>query len=300
MWKALVLVMWASLLASLPYLASVAPPEAPPTPSPYAASEEPGATAYNAAVFFSMLLAATVGIYLALGRRRLLRALVYVVWFMLAVGVTQFYAVVYYLAGLLPEWAAEGAVLASPLAGAAVALMLWRGRGDMALGLLGGLAGGMLASVLPHATLLVIFALLPLYDFLMVYKGLLGRIIRRERAQRAAVQPAPQPSPHEGPSSPQPGRGGDSPLFGFVVRLGRMSLGVGDFVTYTAALTYVTAGLSHRMGPAAAALLPLGLALIYLGLRLTVKVFLRRWGYGPALPFPMLLLSPLIALAASI
>jgi len=41
----------------------------------------------------------------------------------------------------------------------------------------------------------------------------------------------------------------------------------------------------------------LGAVLIYFGLKLTVEVFLKRWGYGPALPFPILLLSPLIALA---
>jgi hypothetical protein len=48
---------------------------------------------------------------------------------------------------------------------------------------------------------------------------------------------------------------------------------------------------------AALAAVGVGAVLIYLGILLTERVFLRKWGYGPALPFPMLLLSPLIAAA---
>jgi len=63
------------------------------------------------------------------------------------------------------------------------------------------------------------------------------------------------------------------------------------------ALSFVAARLAAFGGAVALAAVALGVATIYAGLRLTVEVFLKRWGYGPALPLPILLLSPLIAAA---
>jgi Presenilin. len=79
-----------------------------------------------------------------------------------------------------------------------------------------------------------------------------------------------------------------------VVRLKTLSLGVGDFVVYSMALTFVAMRLAAYGREAALIAIGLGAVLIYFGLMLTVEVFLRRWGYGPALPIPMLLLSPLM------
>jgi hypothetical protein len=63
------------------------------------------------------------------------------------------------------------------------------------------------------------------------------------------------------------------------------------------ALSFLAMRLMQYGREAALAAVGVGAVLIYLGLLLTVKIFLRKWGYGPALPLPMLLLSPLIVVA---
>jgi hypothetical protein len=253
--------------------------------TPYVRAEDAGATMYNLALFFVLLVAATAVIYIMFTRRRLLSLFLSFIWFVLSVGVFQFYVIMYYWAGFIDEVNAVRLMWASLLFGALTVFLLRRRRGDLLLGFLGSLAGAMFVWLLPPATVVALLAALPIYDYVMVSKGLLGKMVRRSREMS--------------PPSAGGGEGGkaDTPLFGFVVRLKTLSLGVGDFVVYSMALSFLATRLVEYGRDTALIAVGLGAVLIYFGLMLTVEVFLKRWGYGPALPFPMLLLSPLIALA---
>jgi hypothetical protein len=200
----------------------------------------------------------------------------------LSVGVFQFYVILYYWAGVIDKVNAVRLMWLSLLFGGFVVYLLRRRRGDLLLGFLGSLAGVMFVWLLPQATVIALLSALPVYDYVMVRRGLLGKIV--EKAKEASPTAA--------------GRGkADTPLFGFVVRLKTLSLGVGDFVTYSMALSFLATRLMQYGREVALAAVGVGAVLIYLGLLLTVKIFLRKWGYGPALPLPMLLLSPLIVFA---
>ncbi|MEZ0318921.1 MAG: hypothetical protein ABWK05_02870 [Pyrobaculum sp.] len=277
---ALAVVVAAVLLGVAPALAGRSSEALPVEAAPYVKAEDPGATLHNLAVFFALLVAATVVIYLLFSRRRLLNLFLYFVWFILSVGVFQFYVILYYWYGFINEGTAVWLMWASLLFGMFVVFLVYKRRGDLLLGFLGGLAGAMFVWLLPDSTVMALLAALPVYDYLMVSRGLLGKIVKKSK----------EAAPSEA------GGRRDTPLFGFVVRLKTISLGVGDFVVYSMALSFVAMRLA-QMGPAVLLLVGAGALLIYLGFLLTVDVFLKRWGYGPALPLPLLLLSPLIAAA---
>lgn len=282
---ALALVAIAVLLGTAPLFFEMRVEPPPVQSAPYVRAEDVGATIHNVLIFFILLVGATAAIYILSTRRRLLSLFlyfIYFVWYILAVGVLQFYTILYYWTGLLDEVNAVRLMWASLLFGLAVAFLIRRRRGDLLLGFLGALGGVMFTWLLPEATVATLLVALPIYDYLMVSRGLLGKLVKKSRAAAGGGG----------------GRAaGETPLFGFVVRLRNMSLGVGDFVVYAMALAFVVMKLVHLGRVAALLSLAAGFVLIYLGLRLTVAVFLRRWGYGPALPLPLLLLSPLIAAA---
>ncbi|MFN3803922.1 MAG: hypothetical protein ACK4SY_02585 [Pyrobaculum sp.] len=274
----------ALLLVSLAVLAAVSPlyfkrqVGAPPVSiSPYVYGEDVGATLHNLAVFFILLTTATVFVYALFSRGKALRLFLYFAWFVLSTGVLQFYAVIYYWSGLLSEERAVWLIWASLPLGGLVVYLVYRKTGDLLLGLLGSLAGGMFVWLLPGMTIVALLFALPIYDYLMVAHGLLGKLVKKTK--EAAVQK---------------GGRGDTPLLGFVVRLNNLSLGVGDFVIYSMALTLVAMNFTKLGVFISLASIAIGIACIYIGLRLTVEIFLKRWGYGPALPFPILALSPLI------
>lgn len=281
---ALLVVVLAVLIGTGPAFIGQRTEALPVEPTPYVKAEDAGATMYNLALFFVLLVAATVVIYIMFTRRRLLSLFLSIIWFVLSVGVFQFYVIMYYWAGFIDEVNAVRLMWASLLFGALTVFLLRR-RGDLLLGFLGSLAGAMFVWLLPPATVVALLAALPIYDYVMVSKGLLGKMVRRSREMS--------------PPSAGGGEGGkaDTPLFGFVVRLKTLSLGVGDFVVYSMALSFLATRLVEYGRDTALIAVGLGAVLIYFGMKLTVEVFLKRWGYGPALPFPMLLLSPLIALA---
>ncbi|MCI4447652.1 MAG: hypothetical protein JHC20_07085 [Pyrobaculum sp.] len=279
---ALLLVVLAVLLGNGPAFIGRRTEALPVEPTPYAKAEDAGATMYNLALFFVLLVVATAVIYLLFTRRRLLSLLLYFIWFVLSVGVFQFYVILYYWAGVVDEVNAVRLIWISLLFGGFVAFLLHRRRGDLLLGFLGSLAGVMFVWLLPQATVVALLSALPVYDYVMVRRGLLGKIVKKAKE-----------------ASPAAAGGGktDTPLFGFVVRLKTLSLGVGDFVTYSMALSFLATRLIQYGREVALAAVGVGAVLIYLGLLLTVRIFLRKWGYGPALPLPMLLLSPLIVFA---
>lgn len=279
---ALLLVVLAVLLGNGPAFIGRRIEALPVEPTPYAKAEDAGATMYNLALFFVLLVAATVVIYLLFTRRRLLSLFLYFIWFVLSVGVFQFYVILYYWSGVIDETNAVRLMWISLLFGGFVVFLLHKRRGDLLLGFLGSLAGVMFVWLLPPATVVALLSALPIYDYVMVRRGLLGKIVKKAKEESPVAA----------------GRGkADTPLFGFVVRLKTLSLGVGDFVTYSMALSFLATRLMQYGREAALAAVGVGAVLIYLGILLTERVFLRKWGYGPALPFPMLLLSPLIAAA---
>ena len=279
---ALLLVVLAVLLGNGPAFIGQRTEALPVEPTPYAKAEDAGATMYNLALFFILLIVATAVIYLLFTRRRLLSLLLYFIWFVLSVGVFQFYVILYYWAGVIDEVNAVRLMWISLLFGGFVVYLLHRRQGDLLLGFLGSLAGVMFVWLLPQATLVALLSALPVYDYVMVRRGLLGKIVKKAK--------------EESPTAAGRGKA-DTPLFGFVVRLKTLSLGVGDFVTYSMALSFLATRLMQYGREAALAAVGAGAVLIYLGLLLTERVFLRKWGYGPALPLPMLLLSPLIVFA---
>jgi hypothetical protein len=279
---ALLLVVLAVLLGNGPAFIGRRIEALPVEPTPYTKAEDAGATMYNLALFFVLLVAATVVIYLLFTRRRLLSLFLYFIWFVLSVGVFQFYVILYYWSGVIDETNAVRLMWISLLFGGFVVFLLHKRRGDLLLGFLGSLAGVMFVWLLPLATVVALLSALPLYDYVMVRRGLLGKIVKKAKEESPVAA----------------GRGkADTPLFGFVVRLKTLSLGVGDFVTYSMALSFLATRFMQYGREAALAAVGVGAILIYLGLLLTERVFLRKWGYGPALPLPMLLLSPLIVFA---
>jgi hypothetical protein len=269
----------AAILGSLPALINTGARPVPLQPLPYSSSEGVETAAYNLAVFFSLLLAATVALYFLASRRRLVKLFSLFVWFALSTGILQFYAFLYYINGIVSERAAACAIAASPLLGASVAYLVYRERGDALLGILASLAGAMLAWLLPAATVVAILLSLAVYDYFMVNRGLLGRIIQRQLKMNQRPE----------------GRGLLIP--GFTVRVKSAALGTGDFVAYGAMLTFVAVRASAHGVLAAAILLLLSALMIYAGLRLTLSLIVRARGYGPALTLPTALALPLIAVA---
>ncbi|MEM5827306.1 MAG: hypothetical protein QXT46_04795 [Pyrobaculum sp.] len=279
---AILIVVAAVLIGGVPSLVEKSTQYIPMGAGPYVKSEDIESTLYNLVVFFTLLLIATVLIYLLFSKRRILNIFLYTVWYLISVGVILFYTILYYLSGLLNETIAVVLMPASFLIGGAVVYLVYKRRGDIILGLIGSLAGVMFVSLLPEMTIVMLLVALPIYDYIMVSRGLLGKLIKKSKESVV--------------NKDVDVKRGDTPLFGFVVRLKTLSLGVGDFVVYAMALSYIFIN-NLRLGlELAIFLLGVGAFLIYLGFVLTVEVFLKRWGYGPALPFPILALFPLILL----
>ncbi|MEM0467727.1 MAG: hypothetical protein QXT27_00830 [Pyrobaculum sp.] len=279
---AILIVVAAVLIGGVPSLVEKSTQYIPMGAGPYVKSEDIESTLYNLVVFFTLLLIATVLIYLLFSKRRILNIFLYTVWYLISVGVIQFYTILYYLSGLLNETIAVVLMPASFLIGGAVVYLVYKRRGDIILGLIGSLAGVMFVSLLPEMTIVMLLVALPIYDYIMVSRGLLGKLVKKSKESVV--------------NKDVDVKRGDTPLFGFVVRLKTLSLGVGDFVVYAMALSYIFIN-NLRLGLELAIFsLGVGAFLIYLGFVLTVEVFLKRWGYGPALPFPILALFPLILL----
>lgn len=279
---AILIVVAAVLIGGVPSLVEKSTQYIPMGAGPYVKSEDIESTLYNLVVFFTLLLIATVLIYLLFSKRRILNIFLYTVWYLISVGVIQFYTILYYLSGLLNETIAVVLMPASFLIGGAVVYLVYKRRGDIILGLIGSLAGVMFVSLLPEMTIVMLLVALPIYDYIMVSRGLLGKLVKKSKESVV--------------NKDVDVNRGDTPLFGFVVRLKTLSLGVGDFVVYAMALSYIFIN-NLRLGLELAIFsLGVGAFLIYLGFVLTVEVFLKRWGYGPALPFPILALFPLILL----
>jgi len=243
--------------------------------SPYVQSHDLNSTVYNVVLFVSLLFVSTIAVYFVVRRKRLMRLFMYAVWFLIATGVTQFFAVLYYQTGALPAEVALALVYGSFAIGALVSWILKRGRGDLIIGLYSALAGDVFAWILPRQTLVALLVVLPIYDTIMVYKGLLGKIVSHGRRRASSSRE-------------------ENILTGLMVRVGGLSVGTGDFVIYSMASSLVfTRYLEYGLFAALFGLF-LSIISIYVGLVLTVELLIKRYGYAPALPIPICLMSPLI------
>ncbi|MEL9990384.1 MAG: hypothetical protein QXP98_01465 [Thermoproteus sp.] len=277
------LLLSAALLGVLPYLAAPSQASQQVLPAaPYSSSNTTQAAVYNVGLFVALAAAATVFIYLIMRFKKLFKLFVAAIWFLVILGVFWAYAIKYYTCGLLPDLAAEVLFYAPFVVAPLLIYGMFKWKWDTSVAVLSALAGAMVVWMLPPLTVLVLLAVLPLYDLLMVYWGLLGRIVKK------AKEELPRHPQAEAPREP--------PLLGLMARVGEVSVGTGDFFAYTAALTYM--GIKYsQLGPIASILvMAVGLALIYVGFVLTVRLLLRRFGYAPALPIPLALIMPLLVL----
>ncbi|OYT26454.1 MAG: hypothetical protein B6V02_01675 [Thermoprotei archaeon ex4572_64] len=140
------------------------------------------------------------------------------------------------------------------------------------------LVGIFLILVLHYIVVLTLLIILVIYDVVMVYCGLLGRIIREVSTESKIKY---------------------SILRGLVLELDGFILGVGDLIMYSVLEvlcleTAILKGLSIAMIVCSALMTGLG---VLSGYVLTVKYILPRKGYAPALSVPITLgIIPVIVL----
>lgn len=279
----LALLFLAAVLGSLPYM--TAPSQASQqtlSAPPYSSSNTAGAAVYNVGLFVGLAAVATAFIYFVMRHKKFFNVFIAAVWFLVITGVFWAFAVEYYSCGLLPATIAE-ALLYAPLVAAPVAIYsIFKWKWDAIVAVFSALAGAMAVWMLPHVTVLALLIALPVYDLVMVYWGLLGKIIRKAKEE---LPPGPRGAPPKEP-----------PLLGLMAKVGDISVGSGDFFAYAMALTYLGVKYSP-LGPLASlGAMASGLMLIYAGFRLTVELLLKRYGYAPALPIPLALVMPLLLL----
>ncbi|MGC8582991.1 MAG: hypothetical protein ACP5MH_04600 [Thermoproteus sp.] len=273
----------AALLGTLPYLAAPSQASEQVLPAaPYSSSNTAPAAAYNTTLFVSLAVVATVFIYLIMRYKKFFKIFIAAIWFLVILGVFWAYDLKYYACGLLPDAAAEALFYAPFAVAPAMIYAILKARLDPAIAVFSAFAGTMVVWILPPLTVLALLVILPVYDLVMVYWGLLGKIVKK--AKEGALR-------GPGPEAPR-----EPPLLGLMAKVGEVSVGTGDFFAYAAALTFIGIKFSrYGLLPSLAAI-ALGVVLIYTGFLLTVRLLLRRFGYAPALPIPLALVMPLLLL----
>jgi len=140
------------------------------------------------------------------------------------------------------------------------------------------MAGVIFTIALPAWTLAILLVALPLYDIVMVYKGLLGKLVTELSKYGEGKYPI---------------------LRGLILDMDGIGIGVGDLVLYATLvsltmLEYENYGFTFIEGLTASLISLLG---ILIGLYVTFKYILPIKRYAPALPVPILLGSiPLLYL----
>lgn len=140
------------------------------------------------------------------------------------------------------------------------------------------MAGVIFTIALPAWTLAILLVALPLYDIVMVYKGLLGKLVTELSKYGEGKYPI---------------------LRGLILDMDGIGIGVGDLVLYATLvsltmLEYENYGFTFIEGLMASLVSLLG---ILIGLYVTFKYILPIKRYAPALPVPILLGSiPLLYL----
>jgi len=171
--------------------------------------------------------------------------------------VSLFYTASISLAGIFAEVRLPG-VVALPLAAAATWLGLQPGiAGNVAKAFLAASVAYLFVSIFPEIFTLTFLGMLAAYDAYAVFRGPLGKIFG------------------------QIGRSED-PLKPLMIAHGRVSMGLGDLFAYSLA-----SASSTRMLGLPEALIPL--ALLNVGVLLTLRILYSRRGVLPGLTLPVLL-----------
>ncbi len=152
----------------------------------------------------------------------------------------------------------------------------------LAISAYSSMAGVIFTIALPAWTLAILLVALPLYDIVMVYRGLLGRLVTELSKYGEGKYPL---------------------LRGLILDMDGIGIGVGDLVLYATLvsltmLQYVSHNFTLIQGALASIASLIG---ILIGLFITFKYLLPIKKYAPALPIPILLGSiPLIYLVTII
>ena len=257
-----------------------------PAGPPFQSVNTSSAGLYNVAVIIIIMVIATYIIY-RLIKQRLIRAFETLKNVLLAIVVISsalFYTVTYaygYDVSPLINYPLLIFVLALVIS-ALIMYAAIKARNTvvraLAISAYSSMAGVIFTIALPTWTLAILLVALPLYDIVMVYKGLLGRLVTELSKYGEGKYPL---------------------LRGLILDMDGIGIGVGDLVLYSTLvsltmLQYVTHGFTLIQGALASLASLVG---ILIGLFITFRYLLPIKKYAPALPIPILLGSiPLIYL----
>ncbi|WP_238375086.1 hypothetical protein [Vulcanisaeta thermophila] len=149
----------------------------------------------------------------------------------------------------------------------------------LAIGSYSSMAGVILTIALPTWTVVLLLVALPIYDIIMVYKGLLGRLVTELSKYGEGRYPL---------------------LRGLILDMDGLGIGVGDLVLYSLLTSFTVLEYEYHGYPAMIGLIAAMASIlgIFIGLLITLWYLLPIKKYAPALPIPLLLGStPLIYLA---
>ncbi|MCG2863924.1 MAG: hypothetical protein L7G98_05660 [Vulcanisaeta sp.] len=259
-----------------------------PAGPPFQSVNTTGAGLYNVAVIILIMVAATYVIYRLIkrGSIRAFEALKNVLLTIVVVSSTLFYVTTYvygYEVTPLMKYPTLQLVI-TVIISALILYAAIKAKSAvvraLAIGAYSSMAGVIFTIALPAWTLALLLVALPLYDIVMVYKGLLGRL---------AIELSKY------------GEGKYPILRGLMLDMEGVGIGVGDLVLYATLtsltmLEYVNYGFSIMEALLASLISLLG---VLIGLYVTFKYILPVKKYAPALPVPILLGSiPLLYLVA--
>ncbi len=258
-----------------------------PAGPPFQSANTSGAGAYNVAVIIVIMAIATYLIYRLIKRGliKTFEAIKNVLLAIVIISSTLFY-VMTYVYGYELEPLANYPLSVLILSIAISALILYSAikaknviARALAISAYSSMAGVIFTIALPAWTLALLLVALPLYDIVMVYKGLLGRLVTELSKYGEGKYPI---------------------LRGLILDMDGIGIGVGDLVLYATLvsltmLQYVLHGFTFIQSLVASLISLVG---IMLGLYVTFRYLLPIKKYAPALPIPILLGSiPLIFLA---
>ena len=257
-----------------------------PAGPPFQSVNTSSAGLYNVAVIIVIMIIATYIIY-RLIRQKLIRAFETLKNVLLAIVIISsvlFYTMTYaygYNIGPLVNYPLLIFILAFIIS-ALIMYAAIKARNTviraLSISAYSSMAGVIFTIALPAWTLAILLVALPLYDIVMVYKGLLGRLVTELSKYGEGRYPI---------------------LRGLILDMDGIGIGVGDLVLYATLvsltmLQYVSHGFTITQSALASLISLIG---ILIGLFITFKYLLPIRKYAPALPIPILLGSiPLIYL----
>ncbi|BDR91258.1 hypothetical protein [Vulcanisaeta souniana] len=270
-------------------LASIGETQVPAGP-PFQSTNTSSAGLYNVIVIIIIMLAATYLIY-RLIKRGFIRTFETVKNVLLAIVVisSTFFYVTTYVYGYeikpLINYPLSTIVVTAVIS-ALIMYAAIRARNTviraLAIGSYSSMAGVIFTIALPAWTLVLLLIALPLYDIVMVYRGLLGRLVTELSKYGEGKYPI---------------------LRGLILDMNGIGIGVGDLVLYSTlvSLTMIQYYM-HNFPVIQSAAAALGSLIgILIGLYITFRYILPIKKYAPALPIPLLLGSiPLIYLVTTL